>query len=54
MKILYVTTISNTVNLFLIPHLKFLIEQGNEVGLAFDVQEISPRIKKTWMQNPFH
>ena len=46
MKILYVTTISNTVNLFLIPHLKFLIEQGNEVGLAFDVQEISPELKK--------
>lgn len=45
MKILYVTTISNTVNHFLIPHIQFLIEQGNEVGLAFNVDVISEEIK---------
>lgn len=45
MKILYVTTNSNTVNAFLIPHVKFLIEQGNEVGLAFNIiQEVSPEL----------
>ncbi|MGX6446050.1 glycosyltransferase family 4 protein [Neobacillus sp. K501] len=45
MKILYVTTNSNTVNAFLIPHVKFLIEQGNEVGLAFNtIQEVSQEI----------
>lgn len=41
MKILYVTTISNTVNSFLIPHIKFLIEHGNVVDVAFQsVQEV--------------
>jgi glycosyltransferase EpsD len=45
-KILYVTTISNMVNAFLIPHIKFLIEQGNEVGVAFNpIQEINPELK---------
>ena len=41
MKILYVTTISDTVNAFLIPHIKFLIDQGHEVGVACNiVQEV--------------
>lgn len=45
MKILYVTTISNTVNAFLIPHIKFLIEQGHQVDVAFNiVQEVKPEI----------
>ncbi|MFZ3591238.1 glycosyltransferase family 4 protein [Bacillus sp. DJP31] len=45
MKILYVTTISNTVNAFLIPHIKFLIEQGNEVNLACNiVQEVNQEL----------
>lgn len=44
MKILVVTTISNTVNLFLIPHLKFLIEKGHEVGLAFKTEFIDEEI----------
>lgn len=39
MKILYVTTISNTVNAFLIPHIKMLIEEGHQVDIAFNVQE---------------
>lgn len=39
MKILYITTISNTVNAFLIPHIKFLIEQGNQVDLAFNIEQ---------------
>ena len=47
MKILYVTTISNTVNAFLIPHIKFLIQQGNEVGVAFNiVQDVHPELIK--------
>lgn len=44
MKILYVTTISNTVNLFLIPHIKFLIEEGHKVDVAFDVDKIHPEL----------
>lgn len=39
MKILYVTTISNTTNAFLIPHIKFLIEQGYKVDVAFNIQQ---------------
>ena len=47
MKILYVTTISATVNAFLIPHIKFLIQQGNQVGLAFNtLQEVHPELIK--------
>lgn len=38
MKILYVTTISNTVNAFLIPHIKMLIEQGHQVDVAFNIK----------------
>lgn len=37
MKILYVTTISNTVNAFLIPHIKLLVEQGHQVDVAFNI-----------------
>lgn len=45
MKILYVTTISNTVNAFLIPHIKMLIEQGHEVDVAFNiVQEVDDKL----------
>lgn len=45
MKILYVTTISNTVNAFLIPHIKMLINQGNQVDVAFNiVQEVNPEL----------
>ncbi|WP_042353817.1 glycosyltransferase family 4 protein [Bacillus rubiinfantis] len=41
MKILYVTTISDTVNSFLIPHIRFLIKMGHEVGVAFNIiQEV--------------
>lgn len=45
MKILYVTTISNTVNAFLIPHIKMLINQGHHVDVAFNIeQEVKPEI----------
>ena len=45
MKILYVTTISNTVNAFLIPHIKMLIDEGHQVDVAFNVeQEVKPEI----------
>lgn len=39
MKILYVTTISNTVNAFLIPHIKMLIEAGHQVDVAFKIEQ---------------
>lgn len=45
MKILYVTTISNTVNAFLIPHIKMLIDEGHQVDVAFNIeQEVKPEI----------
>ena len=45
MKILYVTTISNTVNAFLIPHIKMLIDEGHQVDVAFNIeQEIKQEI----------
>ncbi len=39
MKILYVTTISNTVNAFLIPHIKMLTDQGHDVDVAFNIEQ---------------
>lgn len=45
MKILYVSTISNTVNAFLIPHIKMLFDEGHTVDVAFSIeQEIDPRL----------
>lgn len=45
MKILYVTTISNTVNAFLIPHIKMLIDEGHKVDVVFNIeQEVKPEI----------
>jgi len=45
MKILYVTTISNTVNAFLIPHIKMLIDEGHQVDVVFNIeQEVKPEI----------
>lgn len=42
MKILYVTTISNTINAFLIPHIELLISQGHQVDVACNInKEIS-------------
>lgn len=38
MKILYVATISNTVNAFLIPHIKMLVDQGHQVDVAFSIK----------------
>jgi glycosyltransferase involved in cell wall biosynthesis len=47
MKILYITTISNTVNAFLIPHIEMLINEGHTVDLAFNIkQDIDSRIPK--------
>ncbi|HGF7808550.1 glycosyltransferase family 4 protein [Enterococcus faecium] len=37
MKILYVTTISNTINAFLIPHIKLLQSEGHEVDVACNI-----------------
>ena len=45
MKILYVTTISNTINAFLIAHIKSLVDQGHEVDIACNiVREIDAKI----------
>ncbi|NSL52734.1 glycosyltransferase family 4 protein [Calidifontibacillus erzurumensis] len=45
MKILFVTTISNTVNAFLIPHIKMLRDHGHQVDVAFNiVQDVKPEI----------
>lgn len=47
MNILYVTTISNTINAFLVPHIKYLIEQGHKVDIACNViREINPELIK--------
>lgn len=47
MKILYVTTVSNTVNAFLIPHIKMLVAQGSQVDVAFNiVQKVKPEIEE--------
>lgn len=44
-KVLFVSTISDTVNAFLIPHIKLLVQQGNEVGIACNnSNEISPEL----------
>jgi glycosyltransferase EpsD len=43
LKILFVSTISNTINAFLIPHIQLLLKQGHKVDIACNVeQEISP------------
>lgn len=39
MKILYVATVSNTINAFLIPHIKFLIEKGHQVDIACSINQ---------------
>lgn len=45
MKILFVTTISSTVNAFLVPHIRMLINQGHQVDVAFNIeQEVKPEI----------
>lgn len=37
MKILVVTTLSGTANAFLVPHVKFLVDKGHSVDLAFNI-----------------
>lgn len=45
LKILYVTTISNTINAFLVPHIEFLVKQGHQVDIACHiVQEVNPKL----------
>ena len=38
-KVLYITTVSSTVNAFLVPHIKMLIENGYKVDCAFYVNK---------------
>ena len=38
-KILYVTTVSSTVNAFLVPHIKMLINDDNIVDCAFNINK---------------
>jgi glycosyltransferase involved in cell wall biosynthesis len=45
MKILFVTTISNTINAFLIPHIRLLVEKGHQVDIACNItQMIKPEL----------
>jgi len=45
MKILYVSTISNTINSFLVPHIQFLAKQGHQVDVACRVvQDMDVRL----------
>ncbi|PFG15093.1 glycosyltransferase family 4 protein [Bacillus sp. es.036] len=47
MKILYVATISNTINRFLIPHIELLLDHGHQVDIACNIDsEISNRLTK--------
>jgi len=45
MKILYVATVSNTVNAFLIPHIRLLVDMGHQVDVACNfVQEVNAEL----------
>ncbi|MGP4060975.1 glycosyltransferase family 4 protein [Halobacillus sp. H74] len=47
MKILYVSTLSNTINAFMIPHIELLLQQGHKVDIVCNVvNEINPKIIK--------
>ncbi|TCI46220.1 glycosyltransferase family 1 protein [Exiguobacterium sp. SH3S2] len=47
MKILYVTTVSNTANAFLIPHVRWLKENGHSIDITFNIdQEIKNELKE--------
>ena len=39
MRILYITTVSCTINAFFGPHIKMLVQEGNQVDLASDFRE---------------
>lgn len=39
MKILYVATVSGTINAFLIPHIKMLVDHGHKVDIACNIQQ---------------
>lgn len=46
-KILYVTTVSSTINAFLVPHIKYLINQGYKVDIATNITDnIDEDLKK--------
>lgn len=38
MRVLYVSTISNTINAFMIPHIKMLVDQGHHVDIACKIE----------------
>lgn len=40
MRILYVSTISNTINRFLVPHIEMLLDQGHQVDIACSIDRI--------------
>lgn len=48
MKILYVTTILGTIDSFLIPHIQYLIQLGNEVSIACETEgeEVSNELRE--------
>ncbi|HHU79629.1 MAG TPA: glycosyltransferase [Clostridiales bacterium] len=45
MKILYVTTVSGTINAFLLPHIELLLDMGHRVDIACNgLSELSPQV----------
>lgn len=47
MKILYVSTLSNTINAFMIPHIMLLFDQGHQVDIACNIdREIRNNLKE--------
>ena len=45
MKILYVTTVSGTINAFLLPHINLLLDMGHRVDIACNgVGELNPDV----------
>jgi len=47
LKILFVTTVSETANTFLIPHIRMLLNQGHSVDVAFSInQDVSPEFSQ--------
>ena len=38
-KVLYITTVSRTINAFLVPHIEMLLENGYEVDIACSIDK---------------
>lgn len=54
MKILYVTTVSNTMNAFLIPHIRMLYQKGYHIDLACNIQQPISSELVNYVQNIYN